>query len=203
MSITDAGLLSQGLPQEQWRQALGHASGRLVAGLLCLLFLPLLLVLVMAHRLGHPAVARQRLVDPARVYLSDPTRSCTTWLGAHPQTRDWRHAAGFVLPNLWGVVLGHWSLVGLRPRTPAQWESLPPDHRRWLAGRACGLIQETWLVAESDADPLHSMVLDRFQEMRSISPLYSWGLFGRYLLLLLKSPRRSASPSEQGKPQWN
>lgn len=203
MPIVDAGLLSQGSPHWKWHRVLARLSGRFVAACLCLLFLPLLIVLGLACRLGRPAGARTLMVDPARARLSDPTRPYATWFGAHPQTRGWRHAVGFVLPNLWGVVLGRWCLVGLRPRTPAQWVSLPPDHQHWLAGRACGLIQEEWLLGSADADTLHSMVLDRYQDMRSKNLLYPWGLIGRYLLLQFRSARRSAPLPAQGKLQWN
>lgn len=202
MPIVDAGLLSQGSAHWKWRRALSRLSGRFVAVLLCLLTLPWLMVMALFRALGLQAGAHMRLVDPVQAHLSDPTRAFSSWLGAQPQTRGWRHAAGFVLPNLWGVVLGRWCLVGLRPRTPEQWACLPLDHQRWLAGRDCGLIQEEWLLNIASADPLESMVLDRFQDMRSNSLLYAWGLIGRYLRQLSHAPGRSEPLPEQGIEPW-
>lgn len=197
--IVDAGLLSFG-SSWRWRRVLVRQLGRVIAIIVGLLLLPVIVLIACMHQLGLPGRSVQMVVIPVRPARSLRTQSYISWLGAHPHTRGWRHAVGFVLPNLLGVVQGHWYLVGLQPRTPAQWGQLPPAHQHWLAGRPCGLIQEACLTEMAADDILEEMVLDRYQDMRSNSLRYSMGILRRYLFQLVSN--QQVTLSEKEKTSW-
>lgn len=202
LPVVDAGLLMHGAAW-RWRRELTRQMCRAVAAVLLLLLWPLAAGIALAHHLGLSGSTQLWLVKARRAPRATTTSRYTAWLGAGPQTRGWRHALGFVLPNLGAVVQGRLSLVGLRPRTAEEWEAIAPDHRNWLAGRACGLIQEEGLVENATEDVLQSMVLERFQDMRSNDVVYPWRLLARYVLQLLRTAQPSPHKNAKGKPVWN
>lgn len=195
MAIVDALILAHGNAQWTWREVLTVFTERALTLVLWLAAVPILLFTALWSAMTQGGTSRLQLVQPEISHLAMPTVAYRSWLGANPCTRGWKHLFGFVLPNLSGVLTGRCHLLGARPRTLEQWTQLSPQHQRWLAQKACGLVQEEWVIGIEDDDPLQSMVLERYQETRSHEWTYKWGLLWRYVrqILVHASPPNSTS----------
>ncbi len=185
MTIFDAFILAHGNAPWKWRSIVGAFTERTLALVLLICLAPVMLVTATATAITQAKPHSIPLVGPNISHMAIPTVAFTSWLGAHPCTVGWKHLLGFVLPNLSGVLTGRCHLIGTRPRSIEQWEQLPLVHQRWLAQKACGLLQEEWVVGIQENDPLQSMVLDRYQETRAHEWTYKWGLLWRYLHKIL------------------
>jgi lipopolysaccharide/colanic/teichoic acid biosynthesis glycosyltransferase/acetyltransferase-like isoleucine patch superfamily enzyme len=185
MTIFDALILAHGSTPLKWHSLVNAFTERTLALMLLFLLAPMLLLAVTASALAQAGPKIIQLVRPDISHMAIPTVAFISWLGAHPCTLGWKHLVGFVLPNLPGVLMGKCHLIGARPRSLDQWAQLPLAHQRWLAQKACGLLQEEWVVGIQENDPLQSMVLERYQENRSHEWTYKWGLIWRYLHKIL------------------
>ena len=185
MTIFDALILAHGNAPLKWRNIVNAFIERTLALVVVFLLAPIFLLAATASAIARAGPKIIQLVQPDISHMAIPTVAFISWLGAHPCTLGWKHLVGFVLPNLPGVLMGRCHLIGARPRSLDQWAQLPLAHRRWLAQKNCGLLQEEWVVGIQENDPLQSMVLDRYQETRSHEWTYKWGLLWRYLHKIL------------------
>jgi lipopolysaccharide/colanic/teichoic acid biosynthesis glycosyltransferase len=185
MTIFDALILAHGSTPLKWHSLVNAFTERTLALMLLFLLAPMLLLAVTASAVAQAGPKIIQLVRPDISHMAIPTVAFISWLGAHPCTLGWKHMVGFVLPNLPGVLMGKCHLSGARPRRLDQWAQLPLAHQRWLAQKACGLLQEEWVVGIQENDPLQSMVLERYQETRLHEWTYKWGLIWRYLHKIL------------------
>lgn len=189
MTIFDAVILAHGAANWQWSKTMASVLERALALLLWLVMLPVWLPMSLWSWWFSSTQKQMALVRPDISHMAIPTVNYTCWMNAYPGTRGWRHLVGFVLPNLWSVLAGRCLLMGTRPRSPEEWALLPISHQRWLATQPSGLVQEEWLLGVQENDPLQSMVMERYQEVRAQSAIYKLGLISRYLRECLLQPR--------------
>lgn len=123
-------------------------AGRIFAGLLLLVFLPvLLLTLLVCYLAGRrPIVCRREFVRlPA---ANNPERWQTgtlPLLAAAPPESGVAHFLLWFLPGLFSVVRGRIGLVGVSARSKAEVESLSPDWRAMYLRGEAGLITEAFV----------------------------------------------------------
>ncbi|PUE35639.1 hypothetical protein [Limnohabitans sp. Jir72] len=187
LTIVDLDLLADGgFPKWGWR-SLSYAGMRLIGVILALMLSPLWLLLKIWCAAFSGQSRTLEFVQSGYALAFMRTRVWQSWWGATPRSRGWLHAFGFVLPNMWGAVVGHLNLCGLRPRTLEEWEVEPPDYRQWLSRSKAGLIQEEWLNNDADGSELGAMVIERYQVSRSASLRYRMDLCFRYVRALKKT----------------
>jgi hypothetical protein len=185
IEIRDAVLLSSGAWHLTLRRTLTEGLSLITATALLLLTLPLLLpLLLLAAMSGR--LQRLPFVLPKRSHLHNPTQTILCLFGANPNSRDWKHLWGFVIPNLHLVVRGKLHLTGMRLRTLMEWQNCPTDVQKWLSRRSAGLIQEEWLHGAHTGDWLDSIVQDRYQVTKGRSLRYQAHLLWRYFFKLTR-----------------
>lgn len=183
IEIRDTVLLGSGAWHLTMQRTLAQGLSLLSATLLMLLVLPVLPFLFLLAAMTKDLEIRP-FVFPKRSHLHKPSRNIVCLFGAGPSTRGWKHLLGYVVPNLYLVILGQLHLTGMRLRTQTEWKACPPEVQKWLSRRSAGLIQEEWLNGPHSGDWLESIVQDRYQVARGRSLRYQAHLLWRYFFKL-------------------
>lgn len=147
VAITDSFLLGD-ISETILRSALRKIASQLLAGLLLLVFLPLLVAVCIYRKLAHPGPLLHS-EEVIRLPAEEQENSWQTFnLKSFASAEElsvvgpWGDFLLRFMPGLFNVLQGHLCLVGMPPRSGKAIRGLDPDWQKLYLGKFAGLIRE-------------------------------------------------------------